>query len=411
LIQYRFFSGEPCELNNFLNACEELIQSYFQSDEAIKKIIFRSILNKFRGKALTLISSRSELDNWQKIRDYLKISFSDQRSFTCLFQELHSFKPFPKENPYNFGVRLQYHRSLIFSSINNDSTLTNERKLVQIQNIEQLTLLTYLKYLPSSIQLGVRLKQPDNLEEAMTYVLEEENFISFTTEGRRNINQPLPTPTVKTPMTSRVLYNTTTDNRHQGISAYSSNQSPQFNYQRNPFPNRPIAFNNSQFPMRPNIFPPTNVQQIQTTPSSMNVWKPRGKPVLEKSTPMSGISHQGPSGFQRKALDKSTPMSGISHQGPSGFQRKAFIPQSRPTFYSEELHHTFNEDNNSHHPEMEKSTFETQQNTTEQSFLEEPQVDDNHVIMDDHRDNYYETANEEENVENFLFQASGETNT
>ena len=84
------FESDPCELNNFIAACDKTIYNFRTENDTIKKLIFRGILGKLKGKALTLISSRTELDSWDKVRDVLKLSFSDQRSFTCLLNELHS---------------------------------------------------------------------------------------------------------------------------------------------------------------------------------------------------------------------------------------------------------------------------------------------------------------------------------
>ena len=99
------FNGDPCELNNFITACDETYINFQNEGDAIKKLIFRGIVGKLKGKALTIISSRLELDTWDKVKEVLKLSFCDQRSFTCLPHELHSLSPNPKENAYNFSVR------------------------------------------------------------------------------------------------------------------------------------------------------------------------------------------------------------------------------------------------------------------------------------------------------------------
>lgn len=102
------FNGDPCELNNFLAVCNETFVTFQNENESIKKLIFRGIIGKLKGKALTLISSRLELDTWEKVREVLRVSFSDQRSFNCLLHELHSLRPYPRENSYTCGVRCQY---------------------------------------------------------------------------------------------------------------------------------------------------------------------------------------------------------------------------------------------------------------------------------------------------------------
>lgn len=303
------FSGDPCELNNFIGACDETFVQYANESEFIKKLIFRGIIGKLRGKALTLISSRIELDTWDKIKEILKVSFTDQRSFTCLLHELHSLKPNPKESPYNFGIRCQYTRSLIFSSINNDNTMDHVQKIAQISNIEKLILVTFLKYLPPQIQTGVRLKNPDCLEIAMQYVIEEENFNSIVNEGKRNLNQHIPSPNIKAPVQK---YSQTQPTLNQTFSHNNSQLQQRFHEQnRKIFPSQPIQITPKQVPQK--FYPNQQVLGKQST-STTNVWKPKNQIPTYKPTPMSTTSRQTPT------------------------QPYQFKPQSRPTFMAEELH-------------------------------------------------------------------------
>jgi hypothetical protein len=136
------YSGDPCELNNFIAACDEVTAQY-ANNQNLTKLIFRAILGKLKGKALMIISSRVELTTWEQVKIILKSAFSDQRSFTCLLQELHQIRPQQKENSYSFGIRCQYLRSLIFSSINNNYLLSQPEKLAQINNIKKLILIQF----------------------------------------------------------------------------------------------------------------------------------------------------------------------------------------------------------------------------------------------------------------------------
>lgn len=306
------FSGEPCELSNFISACDEAVTQY-AANQTVSKLIFRGIIGKLKGKALTLVSSRAELTTWAQIKFILKQSFSDQRSFNCLLQELHNMKPQAKESSYSFGVRCQYLRSLICSSINNDITLTNENKLAQIQNIEKLILITFQKYLTPQIQLAVRLKNPNCLEEAMQYLIEEENFISIINDGKsKQFSNSAPQPnhffcSVPKPNFQAPIY-------HRPIS-----QQQQTPYQ-NRFPSQPINITPRNLPQQKYF---TNKQVFGKSGPNVNVWQPKNT-IQPKPTPMSGVSIQ------------TTPK---SHGNFQHSQRpKYFQPQSRPTFISEELY-------------------------------------------------------------------------
>lgn len=312
------FNGEPCELNNFLAACDDVVLHY-ATNQTLTKLIFRAILGKLKGKALIIISSRTELNTWTEVRFILKQTFTDQRSFNCLLQELHSIKPHPKESSYSFGVRCQYLRSLINSSINNDNTLSQEQKSAQILNIEGLVVITFQKYLPTQIQLAIRLKNPRNLEEALQYLIEEENFLSIVNEsrfkhpvlnGNRNFNNFLsgiPMPSIQTPI--------------------FQNQPPPSTPR--PFPSQPIAINPK--PTSPQRYF-TN-EQVFGKPRNnpnVNVWKPRGNTNQPRPIPMSVVTKQTVPRQYPGEHSKFT-------QKPNYFQSH-FQPRSKPTFTSEELY-------------------------------------------------------------------------
>ncbi|KAG5868098.1 hypothetical protein JTB14_022442 [Gonioctena quinquepunctata] len=80
------FSGEPCELNNFCTACDEIFQQYHNASEAVKKLIFRAIISKLKAKALILVSSRIELTTWGEVKVILKQYLQEKKKLTNLFK-------------------------------------------------------------------------------------------------------------------------------------------------------------------------------------------------------------------------------------------------------------------------------------------------------------------------------------
>lgn len=375
------FNGEPCELNNFIAACDEAFDQYENSTPIVKKIIFRAIISKLQGKALTLISSRIELNTWDKVKNILKLSFTDQRSFTCLLHELHSLKPNLKETSYNFGIRCQYFRSLVFNAINNDITLTPEAKIAQIGNIEKLLLVTYLKYLSNQVQLGVRLKNPTCLEEAIQYVIEEENFLSLCTETKRNFSQQIPNPMIRAPVEQK--FQPSFNNGNMTQNEYLN--TPGF---RPRFPSQPVQITPRNLPERKYF---TN-QQVFGKPRT-NVFKPTGQIPKEPPQPMSVVTRQtvAPRNVQFPGNDRNI-------QQPQ-FRRPInyFQPQSRPTFRSEELH-LMNE------MSEEEAEYETE------TWIN--QIDENDLVYEELNsqtllDQQQEKADRKETEENFSQQAFG----
>lgn len=362
------YSGEPCAYHNFVDACNETLTQYGNEPEHVKKLIFRAIMGKLRGKALTLISSRHELNTWDKVQNVLKTAFTDQRSFTCLLNDLHNLKPGPKEASYDFGVRCQHARSLIFSSINNDCTLTQEAKQAQNSNIEKLIVTTFLKHLNPQVQTVVRLKQPKNLEEAMTYLTEEENFLSLINDGRKSFYQQpsfskasMPPKYGQQQYINRPIFQTSVPQRF-------STPRPQT------FPRQPVNVAPRQVPQ---YFPST--QQVFGKSSPTNVWKPRNQTPTHKPTPMSVVTKQLPA------------------------PKFTFQPQSRPTFHAEELYNTTTNQPNYNEPSTSISytewdselQLENQENNYEEYRREE--MEQNYAYLEEN----------DETQENFFTEASG----
>lgn len=384
------FESDPCELNNFIAACDDTINTFRNENDAIKKLIFRGILGKLKGKALTLISSRAELNTWDRVKDVLRHSFSDQRSFTCLLNELHNLKPNPKETPYNFGIRCQYFRSLVFTSINNDSTMSAEAKIAQIGNIEKLLLITFIKYLPHQIQTGVRLKNPKCIEEAMNYVIEEENFLSLCSETKRNTNQHIPSPNFKAPTNQGYPQTYGHTPRTFAFPGFKQN-----------FPSQPVNISPRQLPERKYF---TN-QQVFGNPNKTNVFKPTGKVFKDTPTPMSIVTRQ--SSIPRNI---SQPTTG-NQFGPNNSQYRAsnsntFNQQSRPKFQFEELHNIDNSDDYAYecyqNQNFEEQHFENQNYTSEQTNTSEFEEQSHDAIEGTSSTSYTEIAGDE----NFYQEAS-----
>lgn len=175
------FDGNSKQLCRFLRSCEHFLlnhQNPNTPDAPINICLFDTIIGKLKGRAADIIASRVELDSWQKVKDSLIVTFSDQRSEDCLVQDIISMKPIRNEPIQNFALRLQDARSLLCIKINNSDDL-DPVKLIKIQQYDELCLKTFINNLDYHTQLVVRLKNPNSLEQAMAFVREEENFLKF----------------------------------------------------------------------------------------------------------------------------------------------------------------------------------------------------------------------------------------
>lgn len=179
------YDGNAHTLNIFINNCEYFLNTFASNNVAQNECLLRSVLGKLTGRALILIGSRIELKTWEEIKSVLLLSFSDQRNIDCLIQDLLALKP-KNESPYTFGMRCQDARSLIISKLNS-MAMSNEEKLIRLKTYDDLALKTFLRGLSGQIQNNVRLRNPQNLETAMSLVIEEENFL-YSTQRQNNLN-------------------------------------------------------------------------------------------------------------------------------------------------------------------------------------------------------------------------------
>ena len=172
------YDGNPSTLAVFISACEYILRTFSNLEtpaDPVNEYLLRVIINKLQGRALVLIGSREDATSWKRIKELLQQYFGDQRDENCLIRDLMALKPTKRESPYQFGIRCQDVRSLLLTRLKLQEADAAVR-LVKTNLYDDLTLQTYLQGLPSHLSLSVRLRDPENLEKAMSLVIEEENF-------------------------------------------------------------------------------------------------------------------------------------------------------------------------------------------------------------------------------------------
>lgn len=282
------FDGNPKLLQRFISASENLLRAFqdIQNPNApINICLLDTIYSKLSHRAADLICSRSEINNWQLIKELLINTFSDQRSIDCLIQDMLSLKINKNENPIAFGMRLQDTRSLLFSKLNATDE-DRQTKLMKIQHYDSFALKTYINNLPYNIQLVIRLKEPISLEQAMSFVQEEENFQQFKFRSNFNVNANKP------PQKQNLVNQSPMTNPSTSFQTYPRN--PNYNNAPQPFYQPNFSNNNSQnFPRQPiPITPRPNFNQRfptnkQVFGKPINVWRPGNTQNTYKPTPMS----------------------------------------------------------------------------------------------------------------------------
>lgn len=83
------FDGTPSLLNDFIDACEELIHNYGHSESDVQnKFLTRAIKNKLKFQAQVNIATRLEINTWTEIEENLTLTFGDPRDLDTLQQDL-----------------------------------------------------------------------------------------------------------------------------------------------------------------------------------------------------------------------------------------------------------------------------------------------------------------------------------
>lgn len=254
------YDGNPHTLNIFINNCEYFLNTFASNNMVQNECFLRIILGKLKGRALILIGSRIELKTWDEIKAVLLLSFSDQRNIDCLIQDLLALKPSKNETPYNFGMRCQDARSLIISKLNS-LAMTNEEKMIRLKSYDDLALKTFIRGLSGQIQNNVRLRNPENLETAMSLVIEEENFL-YSTQRTNTLNTQTNyrPPQRFTPMKQNY------PQQNSQNSQNFNNHTPNFQQ----FKPNPMSQNFNNFPRNQNNFTGHQRPQFFSRPSNQS---------------------------------------------------------------------------------------------------------------------------------------------
>lgn len=302
-----YYDGDRNTLEIFIEHCEALYSNFstVNPDDAFNSFLLRAIIGRLTGIALNLVGSRPEVRNWNDLKALLRLTFGDQRNLDCLVQDLMIMHPLKNEIYSNFGQRILKCRSAICSKLQSMNLPINE-KMLKIKNYDELALKTFIRGLTGRVQDMVRLRNPDTIELAMSYVLEEENFMLNQRQTAQYKNLPQ-NPMQRPSFPPRPNFQNIPPNNFQNFSNqprpnFPQNfaQAPNFSQQRNQFvppqfntpPQFAPQYNRPQFPSQPiNIqsrpIPNQKYFTNREVFGSPNVFKPTGQVPRNQPTPMS----------------------------------------------------------------------------------------------------------------------------
>lgn len=186
------YDGEENLLNFFIQKCEYVVTNFRGAGTpAQSAYIYQCISCRLSGKAAVLVSERNDLTNWEQLRALLTQHFGDPRSEQCIKIELESLRIKPQESFVDFCKRVQALKSSLFAKVN---LLTDEGiKAARMIIYNDTALNVFLNNLPKDIIRIIRRKEITTLENALSIVMEEENFMTQY-NAFNNIAKPKPVP-------------------------------------------------------------------------------------------------------------------------------------------------------------------------------------------------------------------------
>lgn len=282
------YNGDGNTLEIFISACDYLMTNYGNTADAqLVAYLLRVVIGKLTDRAQLLIATRPELNSWDSIKKALRLSFGDQRNIDCLEQDLITMFPMRNEQPLDFAKRIQVARSRLASKVSSlsETEMPRATKIIYLKQYDNLALKTFIRGLTGHLQSIVRLRNPDTLELAMTYVTEEENF-KYTQNMAYSLAHP---KSIHTNQIRKPHSNTHVQRPNQYAHTHFTFPPPTQPQQPQPtFANANHANNFQQntptqkFPSQPINIQPRPVQhhfrsaeRVFGTPK--NVWKPTGQ--------------------------------------------------------------------------------------------------------------------------------------
>lgn len=368
------YDGNPINLNKFITRCEQFITIYQQiQDTELDKHVLECIQEKLIDKAEFMVGIRVELNTWELIKNALIQCFSDKRDLDCLILELSRSKLHKNENLHSFGSRLQLIRSKVTHRIINDTRLNQNDKTCRINHYNKVARDTFISECTGTLKNNLHLKNPDTLEDAMTYVSEFENFEkyygnTYYSERPRNSH-------------TNTDFNRQTQHKHLKQNHY-----------------RQIPMTSQPFPehMTPRTFPQNFNQETRHFPSQPINVQPRFIPQrrLPTNSEVFGKPRNvfKPNPQVQKNLPPPEPMSTTSRATTRNSNNNFYPNQFNPRYDSSRGHFQNNNQNPNFHNE---ELFYKQFDENSENYTYEQSANNQQLVTE-----YYEQEQQIENEQN-----------
>lgn len=270
------FEGREVQINSFIKTVDSIVERYANFSE-LCPTIRAGIFNKFRGKAAEILCPRDDLCTWIDVRTAILQHFSDSRSIEQILIEFNNIRLERNETIIQFGNKIRLCLSKLISKLNL-SDLSNKELRQELYTANALD--RFLVSIPYHISSQVRLRKPENLDQAITFATDEVNFMNRSNSlSQRPVQKPV---TQTHPPKPNFQHNT-----HNNPNFF--NQPQRFNHQPNQFNqnfqhSRPPFFQNTRPNNPANQFKP-NTQFRSTSQQIRQPFRPPYRPPLQPFKP------------------------------------------------------------------------------------------------------------------------------
>lgn len=174
------YDGNRDNLSAWLTNCD---RAFDLADDDQKSILFAFVQNKLTDRAQS-VCSNTVFNNWEDLKEFLKLRFGNRKHQTHLLFELQNCKQ-TNENITQYISKIETCLKRLLSCVTQNCD--NEDLLPgQLENINQLALHTFLMGVNPHISQILRARNPSDLNDAFNIAIEEEKFFFLQNSRKPN---------------------------------------------------------------------------------------------------------------------------------------------------------------------------------------------------------------------------------
>lgn len=169
------FDGSREKLNPFIANCQS---AFSTATKAQKPILFKFILSQLTDKAETTCSVK-EFESFEQFIEFLKQQFGERKHYAHLLTELQDCKQNSAETVNQFALKIETCLAKLLTEINISIPTKKKMELAgRVAAMQDLALHTFIIGLLPRVSQVVRCRNPDSLNSAISFAVEEEKIIS-----------------------------------------------------------------------------------------------------------------------------------------------------------------------------------------------------------------------------------------